>query len=84
MMNGCDYTAAQPMFPEMLAKLNQIDANTDREWIHTNLPDFVELMKQKIDRSKLKVVEGELRDGPASSVTGNALTTRLYLKRKNN
>ncbi|MHC4444359.1 MAG: alpha-mannosidase [Planctomycetota bacterium] len=83
MMNGCDYTAAQPMFSQILAKLNQIDANTDRDWIHANLPDFVELMKQKIDRSKLKVVEGELRDGPASSVTGNALTTRLYLKRKN-
>jgi len=83
MMNGCDYTAAQPLFPEMLARIQELDKNTDREWVHTSLPAFVELMRQKIDRSRLKVVEGELRDGPASAITGNALTTRLYLKRKN-
>lgn len=83
MMNGCDYTASQPMFPEMLKKLNEVDPDPNREWIHTTMPEFVELMRRKIDRSKLAIVEGELRDGPSGPVTGNALTTRLYLKRLN-
>ena len=83
MMNGCDYTASQPMFPEMLERVNAVDPDPDRAWVHTTMPEFVTLMKRKIDRSQLAVVEGELRDGPAGPVTGNALTTRLYLKRLN-
>ena len=83
MMNGCDYTASQPMFPEMVARLNEVDPDPGRQWVQTTMPEFVKLMKRKIDRTGLKVVEGELRDGPAGPVTGNALTTRLYLKRLN-
>jgi len=83
MMNGCDYTSSQPMFPEMLDKIKELDADTDRTWVHETMPEFVQLMREKINRNELKVVEGELRDGPTSSVTGNALSTRLYLKRKN-
>lgn len=83
MMNGCDYTAAQPMFPEMMKKLNDTDSAADRQWIHTTMSRFVEVMRQKLDRSQLPVVTGELRDGPAAAITGNALTTRLYLKQLN-
>lgn len=83
MMNGCDYTASQPMFPEMVARLNEVDPDPDRVWVHTSMPAYVQIMRDKIDRAKLRVVEGELRDGPSGPVTGNALATRLYLKRKN-
>ena len=83
MMNGCDYSACQPLFPEMLKTVNDIDLPSDRQWIHSTMPEFVALMKQKIDKSKLVVVEGELRDGCSGAVTGNALSTRLYLKRLN-
>ncbi len=83
MMNGCDYTASQPMFPEMVDKLNEADPDPGRRWVHTSLPEFVRLMKREIDRAGLRTVEGELRDGPAGPVTGNALTTRLGLKRLN-
>ncbi|MBN2309473.1 MAG: alpha-mannosidase [Candidatus Hydrogenedentes bacterium] len=83
LMNGCDYTAGQPMFPEMLARLNEVDADPDRQWIHTTMPEFVDLMRGSIDRASLAVVEGELRDGPAGPTSGNALTTRLHLKRLN-
>jgi len=83
MMNGCDYATGQPMFPEMLARINELDADTDREWVHETLADFVQVMRSKIDWSKLPVVHGELRDGPSNANTGNALTTRLYLKRWN-
>lgn len=81
MMNGCDYTAAQKMSVDMIARLNEVDP--DREWVQTTMPEFVKLFREKIDRSRLTVVEGELRDGPAAGVTGNALTTRLYLKQLN-
>jgi len=83
MMNGCDYTAGQPMFTEMLERIKQVDPDPDRQWVHTTMPDFVQMMKRKIDRSKLAVVKGELRDGPVEAMTGNALATRLYLKRLN-
>ncbi len=81
MMNGCDYTSAQPLFPEMVARLNEVDP--EHEWIHTGMAEYVQLMKEKLDRSALTVVEGELRDGPASAATANALATRLYIKRMN-
>ncbi|HNT87959.1 MAG TPA: alpha-mannosidase, partial [Candidatus Hydrogenedentes bacterium] len=83
MMNGCDYTASQPMFPEMVDRLNAVDPDPDRQWVHTTMPEYVRLMRRKLDRGALVVVEGELRDGPAMAVTGNALTTRLYVKRLN-
>ena len=83
MMNGCDYTASQPMFPEMVDRLNEVDPDPERVWIHTTMPEFIEVFKRKLDRSALPVVEGELRDGPAGATTGNALTTRLHLKRLN-
>jgi len=83
MMNGCDYTASQPMFPEMVDRLNAVDPDPERVWIHTTMPKFVDVMRKKIDRSTLPVVEGELRDGPVGAMTGNALTTRLYVKRLN-
>lgn len=83
MMNGCDYAAAQPQLPAMIEKLSQVDPDTNRKWEQTTLGKFVELMKEKIDRSRLKVVEGELRDAPVGYLTGNALATRLRLKQLN-
>jgi mannosylglycerate hydrolase len=83
MMNGCDYTACQKFFPEMVKTLNKLDEKNGRKWLSVTMPQYVELMRQKIDRSKLTVVKGELRDGPSSAMTGNALTTRLYLKAQN-
>lgn len=83
MMNGSDYTAAQPKLPEMIDRLNKIDPDSNRQWVQATLPEFVQLMRDRIDRSKLRVVEGELRDGPAGPLTGNALATRLYIKRLN-
>ncbi|MFA5293278.1 MAG: glycosyl hydrolase-related protein [Phycisphaerae bacterium] len=83
MMNGCDYTAAQSLLPEIVAKFNEIDSESNREWVQATMPEFIKLMKDKIDRSKLLVINGELRDGPAGPLTGNALSTRLYVKQLN-
>lgn len=83
MMDGCDYAAGQRFIPEMIRRLNEIDPDPERAWIHTTLDRYVDVMRTRIDRSSLRVVHGELRDGPAGPLTANALTTRLYLKRLN-
>lgn len=83
MMNGTDYAASQAIFPEMLERINELDRDHNRQWIQTSIHEFAELMKEKVSVSNLPVVAGELRDGPASGVTGNALTTRLYVKSLN-
>ena len=83
MMDGVDYLGSQPMLPEMIKRINEVDENPNRKWVHTTLDKFLEIMKNKIDRSALPVVNGELRDGNIGMVTGNALATRLYLKQLN-
>ncbi len=83
MMNGCDYAASQPQLPKIIDKLQEVDQDANRIWKQASLPEFVEIMKDKIDRNKLKKVYGELRDGPSSLNTGNALATRLYIKQLN-
>ena len=82
MMNGCDYTAFQNMLPELVEIINKKDKKK-RLWVQTSMAEFVEVLNKHIDRSKLKTVKGELRDGPVIAMTGNALSTRLYLKQLN-
>ena len=81
MMNGCDYSAAQPLLAEMIERINHVDRNKPtRVWKQSTLSEFVAILKAKISKSKLTTVEGELRDGPAPYLTGNALMTRNYIK----
>jgi mannosylglycerate hydrolase len=83
MMNGSDYSAAQPYLKEMINKINDLDSDPARRWIQATMPEYIKIMEDKIDQSKLRVIQGELRDGPAGPLTGNALSTRLYLKQLN-
>ncbi|MDK1030626.1 MAG: glycoside hydrolase family 38 C-terminal domain-containing protein, partial [Planctomycetia bacterium] len=78
---GCDFTSAVWFIPQLIEDANKM--LSDKRLIHSSIPKFAEVMKAKIDRSKLRVIEGELRDGPTSSATCNALSTRLYLKTLN-
>jgi mannosylglycerate hydrolase len=52
----------------------------DTNFIHSRLEEYVEALRQNINTSKLITIEGELRDGPAGDVSGNALSSRIYLK----
>lgn len=83
MMDGVDYTFPQRMLPEMISRVNEADPQKDRTWQHTSMRKYADLMRKNIDKSKLTKVFGELRDGPALLTSGNALSTRLYLKQKN-
>ena len=79
MMNGCDYSAYQNMMPKLIDFLNKNDKKK-RKWVQTSMEEFVKIMNKNINKKKLKIVNGELRDGPANVMTANAMATRLYLK----
>ncbi|MDP6380411.1 MAG: glycoside hydrolase family 38 C-terminal domain-containing protein, partial [Phycisphaerae bacterium] len=79
--DGCDFTSAVWFIPQLIEDANKI--LTDKRLVHSSIPKFLDVLKEKVDRSKLRTIEGELRDGPTSSATCNALSTRLYLKTLN-
>lgn len=81
MMNGCDFAAAQPRLKDIVERLNELDP--EREWKPATLTEFAQLLREKIAGMDLPTVEGELRDGPALLTSGNALSTRLYIKTLN-
>lgn len=81
LMNGCDNTSPQPMLSEIVRKANAVFE--DKEFKLSTLQEYVEKLKELVDYDSLAVVKGEMRDGPASTVSGNALATRSYIKRLN-
>ena len=81
LFDGGDFTFPQPLLPDIIAEVNKLDDS--RKLIHGTLADYVNVFREKIDRSKLKTVFGELRDGPESACTPNALATRSDIKQKN-
>lgn len=78
LMNGSDSTTSQPMLPELVKKANGLF--DDKELVLSSLEEYTEVLKQKVDYDKLRIVRGELRDGPASACSANALMTRPSLK----
>lgn len=79
LLNGSDATEAQQILPQILA-----DAQSDdRQIVHGSLEMYASLLRERINIDNLKVVSGELRDGPAAAVTGNALATRVSTKQLN-
>lgn len=80
LFDGGDFTFPQPLLPEIIEKVNaQEDA---RQLVHGTLNDYVDIL-EKMDRSELRTVHGELRDGPEPACTPNALATRSDIKLKN-
>ena len=82
LMSGSDSTDPQRLLPEIIKKANE--SFDDINFVHTSLEEYVTILKEKLiendQYSKLKTVKGELRDGPASSCSANALATRPVLK----
>lgn len=82
MMDGTDSTASQHLLPEVIEKLNEEFAG-EITYCHSSLPEYVELLKEKLPMEKLRVLKGELRDGPSTSLSANALMTRPHIKSLN-
>lgn len=78
LMNGSDFTSCQPNLPEIIEKLNQ--AFSDIEFRISSLTEYFNDIKPHLAEKNLRVLTGELRDGSPADVSGNALTTRMYLK----
>jgi len=81
LMNGSDFTMPQRELTEIIKLANELFEN--KIFIHSSLEEYTNKLKELVDYEKLKVVKGELRDGPASSCSSNALATRSYIKRLN-
>lgn len=77
-MNGCDSTTPQPMITEIVKKANSLF--DDKEFVLSTLEEYTDKLKETVKYEGLKVVKGELRDGPSSSCSANALMTRPYIK----
>ena len=74
-MNGSDFSTPQPYLSEIIKKANQ--KFDDKEFIHGTIEQYAR------DYNNIPVVYGELRDGPASSCSSNALATRPRIKMLN-
>lgn len=81
MGDGCDFVFPQPTVSKIIEEANKLSET--RQLQHSTLPAFMKALKENIDADALKVVHGELRDGPANQATCNALATRSYIKHRN-
>lgn len=77
-MDGSDSTTAQPMLTEIIKKANEVFEDT--EFIHATMEEYTDKLKELVDYHRLKIVKGELRDGPSNSCSANALMTRPNIK----
>ncbi len=78
---GCDFSGCIEELQAIIEKANEEFDNY--EFFHSTLQRYADELKERIDVSKLRTIEGELRDGPSSATSGNALSTRLYIKQAN-
>ncbi|MCD6287829.1 MAG: alpha-mannosidase, partial [Candidatus Hydrogenedentes bacterium] len=81
MGDGCDFAYPQPTISRIIEEANKLF--DDRELRHSTLPEYMDALRESLNGEDLNVVRGELRDGPASSATCNALATRSYIKFRN-
>ena len=83
-MNGGDHHFPEPYLPEALKVMNK---NCDGEFIHSNLPDYVNEVKKHIQENQVPLTElnGELKFGYryAFAVTSGVYSSRIYLKMAN-
>jgi mannosylglycerate hydrolase len=80
-LSGCDFSTAQPDLTELIRQANKL--NPEREFLSAPLSQYRDDLMAMLDMSKLRVIEGELRDGPSCDCSGNALASRAYLKQLN-
>lgn len=81
MMDGSDSTTAQSHLMELLEEMNaQLEGI---EFRSSSLEEYVDILKKNLSPDKLREIRGEMRDGPTTSLSGNALMTRPYIKTLN-
>lgn len=81
MMDGSDSTTGQPHLMEMLEQMNS--SMNGIEFRSSSMEEYVDILKQSLNIDDLDEIRGEMRDGPTTSLSGNALMTRPYIKTLN-
>jgi mannosylglycerate hydrolase len=83
MGNGCDSTAPSEIVDSIISQANKIFG--DKQLQYSDLGTYFDHIEKVIVQKnlQLKTVYGEMRDGPAHAVSGNALATRMPLKMLN-
>lgn len=80
-MCGSDFTGPLPALTRLVR--DAAAALPEIEFRMGTLEEYGAELRRRIDPGRLPVVAGELRDGPASGVSANALATRIHLKQLN-
>ncbi|MBO4734094.1 MAG: alpha-mannosidase, partial [Clostridia bacterium] len=78
---GCDFSGCIEELNKIIAKANE--EFSDYHFEHSTLQAYIKEFTEKVKRDELRTITGELRDGPSSATSGNALATRLYIKQAN-
>jgi mannosylglycerate hydrolase len=81
LMNGSDFSTPQPLLTDLIKQANELFS--DKEFKHGTIEEYANILRGNLDKSKLAVVKGEMRDGPSSSCSSNALATRPRIKQLN-
>ena len=81
LMCGCDFSTPNPYLPRMVADCN--DALPEIEFRMGSLEEYFSGLEDRLDRSAVPVVHGELRDGEPCGASANALATRIHIKQLN-
>ena len=80
MLCGCDFSGAVSDIDKIIEKGNEL---VDFELKSSTIDDYIEKLRETMKEEDLVTVCGELREGPSSACSGNALSTRLYIKQLN-
>lgn len=78
LMSGSDSTTCQTYITDIIQQINT--DYPDIEVKHSDLKTYVQHMRDLLDFSTLRTLTGELRDGPSTSLSANALMTRPHIK----
>lgn len=81
MLSGCDFTGHIPELKKIIEIGNK--EIPDTHFVHSTLQDYIDDFREQVNEDELRIIKGELRDGPSSKVSGNALSTRIYIKQLN-
>jgi mannosylglycerate hydrolase len=81
LLNGCDFSSPQPDLTKLIRDANKI--LKDKKLVTCRPEVYAEKLKEFSKSAKFRVIQGELRDGPACDCSGNALSSRIYIKQLN-
>ncbi len=81
LMCGCDFSTPNPYLPRMVKDCNE--AIPEIDFRMASLKEYFQGVEERLDRSTVPVVHGELRDGEPCGASANALATRIHIKQLN-